>query len=316
VTAGVPWGRRAVNKEIGIMTTDEINTALALLKQRGRPDGSFTAALSVDAQHRPDCTAWAAMALQACACEEQMRQAALVTLAGYQLADGRVPLLKNFPEAYWPTALALLAWHRVSKHQKAARKALDFLLSIESMTFPYDGNPSMGTDSSLSGWPWVAGTYAWIIPTSLAMIALKAYGLRNHTRVKEGAKLLLNRQLPSGGWNYGDTFVFDTQLLPFPDTTGFALEALSGFCRRNQVAPSIDYLRATIDTIGAPQSLAWAIFGLGAWSTRPARSVDWITRCLRLQSRHGDYDTDLLAQVLLAHYSRNGLASLYMPTEE
>jgi len=245
-----------------------------------------------------------------------MRQAALVTLARYQLADGRVPLLKNFQEAYWPTALALLAWHRDTQHQEAARKALDFLLSIESMTFPYDGNPSMGTDSSLSGWPWVAGTYAWIIPTSLAMIALKAYGLGNHTRVKEGAKLLLNRQLPSGGWNYGDTFVFDTQLLPFPDTTGFALEALSGLCRRDQVAHSIDYLRATIDTIRAPQSLAWSIFGLGAWSMRPADSVRWIKRSLHLQNKYGEYDTDLLAQVLVAHYARNGLASLYLSQEE
>jgi len=82
---------------------------------------------------------------------------------------------------------------------------------------------------------WVEKTYAWVVPTSLGIIALKTHGMQNHARVKEGVALLLDRQLPDGGWNYGDTFTFGTQLLSFPDTTGFALEALSGLCDRSRV---------------------------------------------------------------------------------
>jgi hypothetical protein len=304
-----------MEKENGVMKTQDIETALAQLTQRARPGGGFAAVSSEESPPRPDCTAWAAMALQACGCAQPLRQPALAMLAGYQLADGRVPLQRNFKETYWPTALALLAWHGESRQQAAARRAIDFLLSLESLTFPYDGNPASGSDSSLSGWPWVEGTYAWVVPTALALIALKAYGLENHTRVQAGVKLLLNRQLPNGGWNYGDTFVFDTQLLPFPDTTGFALEALSGLCSRHQVEKSIDYLRATIATLQSPQSLAWAVLGLGAWSARPAESTRWITRSLRLQNRYGDYDTDLLAQVIVAQYATGGLTRLYLPRE-
>ena len=63
----------------------------------------------------------------------------------------------------------------------------------------------------------------------MGILALKAVGFAGHDRVKEAVRMILNRQLPSGGWNYGNTTVFKRELLPMPEHTGQALCALSGF---------------------------------------------------------------------------------------
>ena len=291
----------------------EIEEALTMMLGRVRSDGGFSA--TVGGPSRPDCTAWAVLALKACEREKKLIQPALTLLAKYQLEDGRVPLLKEFAEAYWPTALALLAWNREPGFEKALRNAMDFLLSIKSETFSYDGNASMGHNTTLSGWPWVERTYAWVVPTSMAIIALKAQGLQKHARVEEGVELLLDRQLPDGGWNYGDTFTFGTQLFPFPDTTGFALEALSGLCNRSQVGKSLGYLLDAVGGIRTPQSLSWALLGLGAWSSKPENYKAWLGQCVALQGRYGRYDTDLLAQIIVAGYTKNGSARVFTTQE-
>jgi len=93
------------------------------------------------------------MALKACGCEHQLIQPALTLLAEHQMEDGRVPLLKNIAENFWPTALALLAWDHEPEFDVASRRARDFLLSARSETFPYDGDATMGHNSTLAGWP-------------------------------------------------------------------------------------------------------------------------------------------------------------------
>ena len=40
--------------------------------------------------------------------------------------------------------------------------------------------------------------------------------------------MMLDRQLPHGGWNYGNTYVFGRELRPMPESTGAALTGLAG----------------------------------------------------------------------------------------
>lgn len=282
--------------------------AIESLAQRTHPEGGFAA--FPGGAFRPDCTAWTALAFKASGEGRQWIGPALNVLARYQMDDGRVPLSRHFPEAYWPTALALIAWQGQPEFEQASNNATEYLLGLKSVTVPYDGNTTRGHDSTLMGWPWVEGTYAWAVPTALAIIALKMRGLEKHERFKVGIRLLLDRQLPDGGWNYGDTFTFDTQLLPFPATTGIVLEALSGVCSRDRVAKSIRYLQGRLEEVRSPQSLAWGLIGLGAWSELPAGHPDWIDQSLALQKRYGAYDTDLLAQLIVAGYAPDGLGNL------
>ena len=90
------------------------------------------------------------------------------------------------------------------------------------------------------------------MPTSLAIIALRVAGLGDHERVQEAKRLLLDRQLPDGGWNYGNTKVFGQELHPMPETTGVALSALSGSVSREEITVSLKYLKIRVTQVRTP----------------------------------------------------------------
>jgi hypothetical protein len=89
-------------------------------------------------------------------------------------------------------------------------------------------------DSSIPGWPWIDGTFSWVEPTAVAMLALRAAGREPAVasdsavaaRLRDGQRLLADRATPDGGWNYGNKRVLDYDLEPFPDTSAWALLAL------------------------------------------------------------------------------------------
>ena len=152
-------------------------------------------------------------------------------------------------------------------------------------------------------------THSWVEPTSMALIALKGAGYGNHERVKEGVKLLLDRQLPSGGWNYGNTSTYDRELRPQPDMTGLALNALVELVPEEYIKRSLEYLKESVSRLKTPRSLGWAMLGLGAWQSRPRESDGWIVECLKRQEQYGPYDAELLSLLLLAWMSKRGLAT-------
>ena len=156
-------------------------------------------------------------------------------------------------------------------------------------------NSPIGHDTSIGGWPWTEDTHSWIEPTSLSICALRITGYGTHERVGEGVRLLMDRQLSSGGWNFGNTTVFGTEFAPMPESTGLALSALLGSVNKQDVSRSIDYLKGSVETLTTPLSLGWAILGLAAWGKRPRNANALIDRCLTLQNRYGFYDTALSA---------------------
>ena len=101
----------------------------------------------------------------------------------------------------WLTAPAAIAFHRFGLKDNL-RSALDFILSAEVRDPPND--PRLKQDNTLTGWPWVRGTFGWVEPTAWSVIALVLSGLGGHPRAAEGRRLLLDREIPSGGWNYGN----------------------------------------------------------------------------------------------------------------
>ncbi len=127
--------------------------------------------------------------------------------------------------------------------------------------------------------------------------------------------MLLNRQLPKGGWNYGNTIVFDQELFPMPDTTGIALTALAGQVPQNQINKSLDYLKNRVKQTRTPLSLGWALLGLGAWGERPAESQDWILETLKKQKVFGPYDTSSLSLLIIAFLSTSGLEKVIIVIE-
>ena len=149
-------------------------------------------------------------------------------------------------------------------------------------------------------------------PTAMALLALEMAQHGGHSRFTEGVRMLMNRQLPQGGWNYGNTLVYGKELFPSIDTTGMALTALAGHTSEESVRNSIDYLRAGVENCRTPLSLGWALFGLGAWGIFPAESGAWIEQALTRQENFGSYGTSLLSILALAFFCRGDFRKYLM----
>ncbi|MEL7638677.1 MAG: prenyltransferase/squalene oxidase repeat-containing protein [Solidesulfovibrio sp.] len=290
------------------MEPDTLGPYWRQLLERAAPDGGFAAAPA--GPSRPDATAWAAMALHAGGGPPEMVTAARGTLAGAQTPDGRVPYLPERPETGWPTALALAAWLPDPDFTDQAARAAAWLLGHPGKAWPGDKNGIFGHDTSLAGWNWIEGTHSWVEPTAQVMLALSALPAPPEPALAEGARLLVDRQLPGGGWNYGNTRVFRNILLPIPECTGHALAALAGRAEPETVAASLAYLAGPDCASPTPLAAAWRAFGLGAWGRADAAVLGNLAVTLARQERHGPYDTALVAQLLAAAASRGRFSAI------
>ena len=148
----------------------------------------------------------------------------------------------------------------------------------------------------------------------MAILALQVAGLGTHARVKEGKAMILDRQIPHGGWNYGNTTVLGRELHPLPECTGIALQALADDTDLQYVERSLDYLLKKLPTLHTPISLGWALLGLGAWGLRPSNSQELILTSLDLQQRYGPYPVPSLALLFCAANASGGLRSFFEPS--
>jgi hypothetical protein len=268
----------------------KISPHLKVLRDRRVSGGGFSA--QPGGEYRADATAWAVMALAAYGEGGPLLERSRARLAYGQRSDGRVCAAPPHPEAFWPTPLAILAWNGSPAHREAQSRAVRFLLNTTGIHFEKDPEAPVTHDTSLRGWPWVANTHSMVEPTALSLIALRIAEHGEHERVREAALMLMDRQLPAGGWNYGNTFVYGQELYPQPENTGVALDALAGSASREDVLRSLRYL------------------GLGAWKARPKRARLWLTECFQLQEKYGSFDTTLLSLLLLAFLATGGIASV------
>lgn len=288
------------------MVDRRIGPVLEDLCGRSTTDGGF--APLAGAGSRVDATAWASLALAWTDRDPGLLEKARSRLAADQSEDGRLSISHGRPEACWPTALAILAWHRGSaSHLEAQGRAVQFLLQTTGVHWPrVDGAP-VAHDTAIRGWPWIERTHSWVEPTALAVMALTVAGHGDHDRVREASLMLLDRQLPKGGWNYGNTFVFGKELLPMADATGMALGALAERTPRESVAISLQVLAGQTMRSRSPLSLGWGLLGLGAWGEYPGDSLDRVLETVKKQEQFGPFDTTLLSLLVIASSTDKGL---------
>lgn len=249
--------------EIGMAPDAAFGPHFTALLDRARADGSF--ALTGDGPTRPDATAWAAMALFAAGRAPQVVAGARNALAALQAPDGRVPLFPSRPEAAWPTMLAMAAWLPDAAFGANLRAAAAWLVGHPGVSWARKKDSPSAHDPSLKGWNWIEGTHSWVEPTALAMLVLAAVTPEPREALDEATCLLLDRQLPDGGWNYGNTRVFHHTLLPMPESTGHALAALAGRVPREAVAASLAYLSGPRCAAISPCSISSPPIGASGW---------------------------------------------------
>jgi hypothetical protein len=282
-----------------------IEASVTKIVNRSLPEGGFS--LYNGGHFRPDATAWAVLALEAGEVDRKLSNSACRRLSRSQNSDGRIPVIEGCPKACWPTYLGVLAWKKASGFEHEIDRAAQFLLKSSGKHYPKSENAWVNHDTSIKGWPWIDDTHSWVEPTGLAILALRSCGYEGHERVTEGVRMILDRQLSSGGWNYGNKIVFNKELRPIPECTGIALTALESLSERSSIKSSIDYLEEEIKKLRTPLALSWAIFGLSAWSNRSENFRDWILESLDLQEKYGSYDTGQLSQLLVAYFADGDL---------
>ena len=294
------------------MTQEPFSSSLERMKSVQLPNGGFPYHKGERAQ--PDATAWAIIALSAYAFDSECCDRGRAYLISQQTNDGRISISPTHPEASWPTPLAILAWQGSPPSHEAQSRAADYLIGLTGQHFPNPDTSITGHDTAILGWPWIVDTHSWVIPTGLAIMALQQMGWATHNRVVEGQHMLIDRQLPHGGWNYGNTFVFGKELHPLPESTGVALQVLADTTPKPEVEQSLDYLLHELSHLRTPLSLSWALMGLGAWGLKPANTKDLAVASLQRQEKYGPYPIPSLALLLCAVKASQGFHSLFRPS--
>ena len=115
------------------------------------------------------------------------------------------------------------------------------------------------------GWPWVPDTLSWVLPTSMALIALQrakerglVCGRELAARLRLGIEMLLDRAYPQGGWNAGNAVVYGVPLRPHVAATALAVAALQVHYNLPMVRTSLTWLMRNVEC-ESPHSLAWLI---------------------------------------------------------
>jgi hypothetical protein len=279
------------------------------LRRRQLDDGGFAG--KPGGTYRPDATAWAMLALASTGDDAVLLKKAGSKLARSRLADGSVAMSGKWPAVAWPTSPAVLAWMSVPGFDAEVAGSVRFLLENLGVHWERKPDSPLSHDTAIKGWPWVTGNHSWVEPTALGVIALCISGNSGHDRVGEGIRLLEDRQLSSGGWNYGNTRVFGKELEPMPENTGVALSALAGMTPKVRIGRSLSYLATSVPGRFTPLSLGWGLLGLSAYGDRPAEAEEMILTCLRRQTDFPPYDTAALSILLTALVARNGLIGLF-----
>jgi len=199
-------------------------------------------------------------------------------LESLQQADGAVGISAELPTPRWATAYATLLWSQSERHQAALARSLRWIQQFEGHTFVKTKQCVLGHDTTIPGWPWVAGTHPWVEPTGISMLALCRNQLAGHQRIRDGVRLILDRAIATGGWNVGNSSAFGKPLRAQAGSTGIALLALRAAMEEEtpSVSRACDYLYQTLGATRSPETLSWGLLGLRAWRPQPAEAEDWL----------------------------------------
>lgn len=223
-------------------------------------------------------------------------------LAAAQQPNGANGVFAEQDTPAWPTSLAILAWIACDRELFADQLERAVKWSLATQGKPADPNPQVGHDPSILGWSWAADTHAWMEPTCMFVLALKAAGLRNHSRTREGVRLITDRLLPTGGSNFGSTLVLGQATLPQVQSTGLAMLALAGEENNDlHVGASLDYLEHTIGPETTTSSMCYGLLGLTAHGRRPLQAANFLQQAFEREMSRGTSEYKLAMIALASH---------------
>jgi hypothetical protein len=221
-------------------------------------------------------TALAGLALHAGGNEAAAMRAA-DWLVERQTANGAVGVLESQSTPCWPTSLAILLWHRLDAEQYRGPIEHAVASTLAEQGETHQQRDYIGHDTTLVGWSWAADTHSWLEPTAMFVMALKAVAQSEHPRTREAVRLLVDRLLPHGGCNYGNTIVLGQALLPHVQPTGIVMMALADESIADpRLTKSLDYLQRELSAETTTASQCYGLLGLAAHRQGPEQRHNWL----------------------------------------
>ena len=225
-------------------------------------------------------TAWALMALRSSPRAAPTLGEVIDALLSMRQPDG---LWSAFADtgapSLWATALALNALLCLPTQAMNVTASLDALVRcypleaswLVRLKFRYSDR-QVRFDPQRYGWGWVPETVSWVVPTSMAIIALERARKRGliggrvlESRLQLGVEMLLDRACPGGGWNAGNPVVYGVPLRPHVDATAITLAALRSHYQHPRVGVSLDWLLGQT-RCRSSYSLAWLALALDVYT--------------------------------------------------
>ncbi len=231
----------------------------------------------------------------------------LAFLKACQKESGAVGINPQDPEGSWMAYAALLAFHAFGAASEE-RRLRDWILSFEDAAglFSPTDIKAIATayrfDASIRGWPWTANTSGWVEPTALFIIALSRAGVpATEKRIKSGVDLILDRKVPSGGWNFGNPYSKSYELDASVMSTALALAALgaAGVPESHPaVGDGIRYLTRSLAGDVSTASLAWVLLALKSYPAGASQAPIVASRLASLQAADGSFRRNIFETAL------------------
>lgn len=134
------------------------------------------------------------------------------------------------------------------------------VLAVKGIALEQDGSP-VRQNNRLQAWSWIDGTFSWIEPTAMCVLALKkarAAGDLARARLAEAEAVIVDRVCEGGGWNYGNAQVLGQDLRPYVPTTAMGVLAMQDRRDHPAIKTSIDWLNANGVHERSAMALSWA----------------------------------------------------------
>lgn len=278
--------------------------AIGFIKAHQNPDGGWGYEPGRASVVEP--AAFCALALHALG-EGREAERGLAYLRSCQKGTGAVGAGPRDPDGNWMAYAALLAFHALGAGPER-RKLADWILGFEdaSGAFTKEQVASIKArfryDVSIRGWPWTPGTTAWVEPTALFILALIHAGVPAAARrIRSGIDLILDRAVPSGGWNFGNPYSSSFELEASVMSTALALGALGAAGipeNRPEVRAGLRYLTQGLDRDVSTASLAWILLAMKGFPSGAVLLPGLTARLARLQRSDGAFRGNLFETAL------------------
>lgn len=257
-------------------------------------------------------TAWTALALAGTQKHLPVVRQVSHWLAGLQTEHGSIGVSPKQATPQWPTSLAVLVWMGDDpvRWKSEIQAATEWILSSFARTYDFQ-DKLVGHDTTIPAWSWVEDTHCWVEPTSFHIVALTALGKSQHQRTLDGIRMLLNRQMPNGGCNYGNTSVLGQPLVAHVMPSSYSLIALSqSAAKDNRVLRSLAYLRQQLELGPTSLSLSTAMIALASHGSTVERPIERLKTALYRSTKSKDSNYKRAMAVLAAQGSESKFLQL------